>query len=144
MGGGGEVDIYRDTPVRLLGYANEVGEAFRKLVPSAVVKASYGVSFAYVLADTFDKTKKAPEGKKAVYAVDTLIWQTLASIAIPGFTINRICALSYFLLNKSKGMSPSARLWTTTAIGLASIPFIVKPIDHGVDYVMDKTLRKMY
>jgi hypothetical protein len=28
----GEVDIYRDTPVRLLGYANEVGEAFRALV----------------------------------------------------------------------------------------------------------------
>ena len=27
-----EVDIYRDTPVRLLGYANEVGEAFRALV----------------------------------------------------------------------------------------------------------------
>ena len=28
----GEVDIYRDTPVRFLGYANEVGEAFRALV----------------------------------------------------------------------------------------------------------------
>ena len=27
-----EVDIYRDTPLRLLGYANEVGEAFRALV----------------------------------------------------------------------------------------------------------------
>ena len=27
-----EVDIYRDTLVRLLGYANEVGEAFRALV----------------------------------------------------------------------------------------------------------------
>ena len=24
-----EVDIYRDTPVRFLGYANEVGESFR-------------------------------------------------------------------------------------------------------------------
>ena len=29
---GTAVDIYRDTPVRLLGYANEVGEAFRALV----------------------------------------------------------------------------------------------------------------
>ena len=27
-----EVDIYRDTPLRLMGYANEVGEAFRALV----------------------------------------------------------------------------------------------------------------
>ena len=29
---GTAADIYRDTPVRLLGYANEVGEAFRALV----------------------------------------------------------------------------------------------------------------
>ena len=26
-----EVDLYRDTPIRLLGYANEVGEAFRQV-----------------------------------------------------------------------------------------------------------------
>jgi len=53
-----EVDIYRDTPVRLLGYANEVGEAFRALVHVRWVKASYGVASAYVLADTFDKASK--------------------------------------------------------------------------------------
>ena len=29
------LDIWRDTPVRLLGYANEVGEAFRHNVPRA-------------------------------------------------------------------------------------------------------------
>lgn len=58
-----EVDIYRDTPVRLLGYANEVGEAFRALVNVKLVYASYGVASAYVLADTYDKAskvKKAP------------------------------------------------------------------------------------
>ena len=27
--GNAEVDIYRDTPLRFMGYANEVGEAFR-------------------------------------------------------------------------------------------------------------------
>merc|ERR1712018_1024965 len=54
-----EVDIYRDTPVRLLGYANEVGEAFRALVNVKFVYASYGVASAYVLADTYDKATKA-------------------------------------------------------------------------------------
>ncbi len=44
-----EVDIYRDTPVRLLGYANEVGEAFRALVHVNWVRASYGVASLYVL-----------------------------------------------------------------------------------------------
>ena len=53
-----EVDIYRDTPVRLLGYANEVGEAFRALVSVKFVYASYGVASAYVLADTYDKASK--------------------------------------------------------------------------------------
>ena len=66
--------------------------------------------------------------------LDTLIWQGLASVIIPGFTINRICALSRVLL--SRGMSrrllssPALRKWTVTAVGLASIPFIIEPIDR--------------
>ena len=44
-----EVDIYRDTPVRLLGYANEVGEAFRALVHVKWVQLSYGVASCYVV-----------------------------------------------------------------------------------------------
>uniref|UniRef100_A0A8C5VV49 Mitochondrial fission process protein 1 n=1 Tax=Microcebus murinus TaxID=30608 RepID=A0A8C5VV49_MICMU len=60
--GGAERDLYRDTWVRYLGYANEVGEAFRSLVPAAVVWLSYGVASSYVLADAIDKGKKAGEG----------------------------------------------------------------------------------
>lgn len=36
-----------------------MGEAFRSLVPAAVVWLSYGVSSSYVLADAIDKGKKA-------------------------------------------------------------------------------------
>uniref|UniRef100_A0A2I3FUA3 Mitochondrial fission process protein 1 n=1 Tax=Nomascus leucogenys TaxID=61853 RepID=A0A2I3FUA3_NOMLE len=57
---GAERDLYRDTWVRYLGYAN-VGEAFRSLVPAAVVWLSYGVASSYVLADAIDKGKKAGE-----------------------------------------------------------------------------------
>ena len=45
------VDIWRDTPVRLMGYANEVGESFRYVFPRGVIP-SYVVAFGYVLADT--------------------------------------------------------------------------------------------
>lgn len=41
------------------GYANEVGEAFRALVPVSMVWASYAVATAYVSADAVDKGKKA-------------------------------------------------------------------------------------
>ncbi|KAI8441823.1 hypothetical protein MSG28_005509 [Choristoneura fumiferana] len=38
-------DMYRDTWVRYLGYANEVGEAFRPVVPARVVAYSYAIAF---------------------------------------------------------------------------------------------------
>lgn len=69
-----DIDIYRQTPIRFLGkflhvllcgfikflgYANEVGEAFRSIVPLSVVRLSYVISIGYVIADAFDKSKKA-------------------------------------------------------------------------------------
>lgn len=53
--GDNDIDIYRDTPLRLMGYANEVGEAFRALVHVNWVRLSYALSISYVLADTNDK-----------------------------------------------------------------------------------------
>ena len=50
----GRVDIWRDTPVRLLGYANEVGESFRNIFPRMVMP-SYVIAFGYTFADCADK-----------------------------------------------------------------------------------------
>ncbi|XP_053709618.1 mitochondrial fission process protein 1 [Synchiropus splendidus] len=147
------VDIYRDTWVRFLGYANEVGEAFRALVPVSLVWGSYAVATAYVTADAVDKGKKAAvahgdnPGKTtrvAVAVVDTFVWQALASVIIPGFTINRVCAASLYLLGRSTKLPLSVRKWTTTAIGLSTIPFIITPIDRSVDLLLDSSLRKIY
>merc|ERR1712203_594575 len=117
----GEVDIYRDTPVRLLGYANEVGEAFRALVHVRWVRASYGVASAYVLADTVDKaTKMSKEpssdtSKVAIAAFDTLVWQAFASVIFQVFLINRICAFSLIGLARTlPGVAESARKWAVT------------------------------
>ena len=139
-----EVGIYRDTPVRLLGYSNEVGEAFRALVHVNWVRASYGLASAYVLADTYDKAGKAEGGtkEKAVAAFDTVVWQALASVMIPGFMINRVCALSLFAMGRAiPHVALNARKWATTAVGLGVIPFIVHPIDSAVHYGMDNTTR---
>ncbi|XP_025932398.1 mitochondrial fission process protein 1 [Apteryx rowi] len=148
-----EPDLYRDTWVRYLGYANEVGESFRAIVPVSVVWASYGVATVYVTADAIDKGKKAAvahahnPGKTTqvgVAVVDTFVWQSLASVAIPGFTINRICAASLYLLGSLTRWPLPIRKWTTTALGLSAIPFIVKPIDRTVDFLMDSSVRKLY
>ncbi|XP_060926384.1 mitochondrial fission process protein 1 [Limanda limanda] len=148
-----EVDIYRDTWVRFLGYANEVGEAFRALVPVSVVRGTYAVATVYVTADAVDKGKKAAlahgenPGKTtriAAAVVDTFVWQALASVIIPGFTINRVCAGSLYLLGRTTKLPLSVRKWTTTAIGLSTIPFIITPIDRSVDFLLDASLRKVY
>ncbi|XP_044846370.1 mitochondrial fission process protein 1 isoform X1 [Mauremys mutica] len=80
----------------------------------------------------------------AVAVVDTFVWQALASVAIPGFTINRICAASLYFLGTMTHWPLPIRKWMTTAIGLSAIPVIIKPIDRSVDFLMDSSLRKLY
>ncbi|XP_072271371.1 mitochondrial fission process protein 1 [Pyxicephalus adspersus] len=146
-------DLYRDTWVRYLGYANEVGESFRALVPKSLVWATYGVATAYVTADAADKGKKAAELNKdspgktkdvTVAVIDTFVWQAFASVAIPGFTINRICAASLYIMGRVTRWPLPARKWATTAIGLSAIPVIITPIDRSVDFLLDSSIRKLY
>lgn len=51
-------DIYRDSKLRYCGYANEVGESFRPVVPKVFVHSSYAVAVIYVLAECADKSRK--------------------------------------------------------------------------------------
>lgn len=96
---GEDVDIFRDSPLRYAGYLNEVGEAFRPLVPEFVVYLSYVAALSYVFADTASKGKAAAElqtgdfgcGQAAVF--ECLTFQMLASIIFPSFIINRWVAL---------------------------------------------------
>merc|ERR1719506_2497923 len=150
MNEGEEKDLYRDTVVRYAGCANEVGESFKNIVSRTSYKMSYAVAICYVLADAADKGMKADEAiaaeapngqvagtdsaksskvEMAKAAFDTLVWQGLASVIIPGLTINVEVPLG-------------AKKWAPTLIGLSFIPFIVHPIDSGVTTLMDMTLRK--
>jgi len=141
-----EYDVYRDSLFRYLGYTNELGESFRPLIKKSYVHASYGVAIAYVLADTADKSSKSfNKDKSLVNAAkiggDVLCWQLLASVMIPGFTINRICWAVGKGLKVAKFKHPMAK-WIPTITGLLSIPFIIHPIDKAVDVLMDETYRK--
>mmetsp|Transcript_22041 Transcript_22041/g.39083 ORF Transcript_22041/g.39083 Transcript_22041/m.39083 type:complete len:169 (+) Transcript_22041:31-537(+) len=150
----GEVDLYRDTYVRYFGYANELGEAFRPLVPAALVWGSYGVSSIYVLADTYDKVGKTqqkfssypPRRQQAEMfqaGVDTCLWQAFASVIIPGFTIHSIVGWTKKAVTSVKAPK-AAVVAVPTAVGLGAIPLIIHPIDSFVDWAMDNTLRKAF
>ena len=78
-------------------------------------------------------------------AVDTLVWQSFASVIIPGFTINRVCASSLIVLGRTYPNVPiKRRKVIAMAIGLFCIPMIVQPIDELVHKVMDLSIRKCY
>ena len=77
------IDIFKDTPLRYLGYANELGESLGPVYPK-LVAPSYAVAFAYVGGDTIDKAYRSHlQGKPAIescqIATDTFIWQLFAS-----------------------------------------------------------------
>jgi len=135
-----EYDVYRDSLVRYCGYANEVGESFRPLVKPMFVHGTYGISIAYCMADSYDKAMKAEENRRVRCGADALIWQGFASVAVPGFMINRIVAGVKFGFSRMKVPSMVA-MWGPTVIGLSAIPFIIHPIDHLVHLGMDATIR---
>lgn len=138
-----EYDPLRDGPLRFCGYANELGEAFAAWLPFYGVPASYGVAILYVLVDTFDKTiranqqarehaKEAPQGAgvnmpqivsllTSERAVDTLLWQMLASVAIPGFTIHQVVYCVHLLLVSGLHLDDPERIPATAGAAIAAL-----------------------
>ncbi|KAF7379201.1 hypothetical protein HZH68_017046 [Vespula germanica] len=145
------IDLFRDTPIRYLGYANEVGEAFRHRVPRSVVQLTYVISSGYVLGDVIDKGYRVFQNDRTPFRVkhvvlaiaDTLLWQSFASVIIPGFTINRVCVVIQYAQKKTTNLALKNH-WVPTIIGLLSIPLVVRPIDYVVEETMNATYRKWF
>lgn len=143
-------NVFRDSPLRFAGYTNEVGESFRYQFPRFVVP-SYLIAFGYCVADagrsgaeTYRTTQRTDHCVHDTVraTVDTLLWQSLASVMIPGATINLIVKASRYAVVNSKVLLPVlVAQWLPTATGLGAIPLIVKPIDLSVDYVLDNSTR---
>lgn len=181
-------DPLRDGPLRYLGYANELGEAFNAWLPAGSVPLSYAIAITYVLVDTADKgftakresdlqlerkilTIPTSVNKRRLAAIlageralDTVVWQMLASVAIPGFTIHQVVAITHAILHSQMQHLGDFEMQTIaeialsthtatalvleiidkmvpTLVGLFAIPFIVHPIDESVHRLLDRTLR---
>jgi len=158
-------NIFRKVPLRYLGYANEVGESFRYQFPRFVLP-SYALAFGYCSADAFtsgynqycegeNRDNERKEGDKntsffhlsereesaLACTCDTMLWQCLASVMIPGTTINVIVRLSTVIVTKIRVSSKISK-WFPTFCGLGSIPLIIHPIDQAVDFILDNTTRR--
>eukprot|EP01060_Flectonema_neradi_P011808 TRINITY_DN1878_c6_g1_i1.p1 TRINITY_DN1878_c6_g1~~TRINITY_DN1878_c6_g1_i1.p1 ORF type:complete len:172 (+),score=13.46 TRINITY_DN1878_c6_g1_i1:52-516(+) len=136
-----DFDWWRDSTVRYAGYTNELGEAFRPLIPKAAVLSTYAVAVGYSAGDAFDKARSAKSAgatdKKAVSAFGiAALWQLLASVTIPAFFVNKQVALTRALLTSWKP-SP-VKTFAPTASGIMIIPILPflldPPITKFVDY----------
>lgn len=176
-----EYDPLRDGPLRYLGYSNELGEAFSAWLFPGGVPLSYAVAVSYVLFDTWDKyTKTLADAEEKIVStrsidkaklvstiglergVDTLVWQLLASVIIPGYTIHTVVGVSSEILGDVLKKDPDvfhidwiastmslppetvlifAEKSLPTFIGLLTIPFIVHPIDSAVHAILNASLR---
>jgi len=141
--------LARHSHTRYIGYANEVGEAFRPVFPK-YVRTSYLIAFGYVGCDAADKiytaiNNGATKSTTSKIGADVLLWQTFASVIIPGKTIHLLASATNYGVNELKIASklPSrVRKWAPTVIGLIAIPSIIHPIDSVVTICMDQTVRK--
>jgi len=151
-------NVFRDSLLRYLGYANEVGESFRYQFPK-LVRPSYVVAFGYCGMDAlstgyrvWNQQQQSPtttpskpnKQQQAIVAetFDTLVWQSLASVMIPGAIINILVKASRRAVSRSPITLPVIlSKWLPTSVGLGSIPLIIHPIDNAVDYAMDNSIR---
>lgn len=145
------VDPYRETSLRYMGYANELGEAFTSYLPDWGLPASYCVAAAYVMFDTIDKGQKAYDAAEEEdkiqdtlrISAETLTWQMLASVFWPGSIIRVIVNASANVISNNHLDNNHIVHFFPTLVGLSAIPLIVKPIDSTVDALMEASISKV-
>ena len=77
--------------------------------------------------------------------IDTIIWQSLATIIIPSYVIHKIVYFTKDLIKDVEIINKYKILkdYLPSVVGILSIFFIMQPIDDLVDYIMDNTIRKL-
>ncbi len=83
------VDVYSETPIRLLGFTNELGAAISPIIGPVGELISYAPALSYIAMDTSDKYQRGynndEKSKKPCHkrATTQLIFQMMASVIFP-------------------------------------------------------------
>ncbi|KAH9077393.1 mitochondrial 18 KDa protein-domain-containing protein [Lactarius deliciosus] len=135
---------------RYLAYTSDVGEAFRPVVPPALVTAAYGVSWIYLAGDVgyesykahrrgptpFDAAHFTEPTRIGLVAVKRAVFQSVASMALPAFTIHTAVKQAKKAFDKST--NPRLRAWGPTVTGLAIVPALPYIFDRPVEAATDR------
>jgi len=136
---------------RYIAYTSDVGEAFRPVISPRIVTAAYGISWLYLAGDVSYEAYKAhrhgPSPLEAAHfseptrvgmvAVKRAAFQSIASMALPAFTIHTAVAQARKAFASTK--NPRVKTWGPTITGLAIVPVLPYLFDHPVEKVTDAT-----
>jgi len=169
---------------RYVAYTSDIGESFRPVAHRRVVRAAYGVSWAYILGDVSyegyksylqnqrilnPKLELTPHQQKitglpdavpdsipldqlkpgVIPAIDDYrtvmvqraLFQSLASMGLPAFTIHSVVRYSGRAMKNIK--NTRVRTWGPIGLGLSVVPFLPtlfdKPVENAVEWVFHKT-----
>ncbi|KAG9124764.1 hypothetical protein FRC07_010306 [Ceratobasidium sp. 392] len=134
---------------RYVAYTSDIGEAFRPVVPPAIVTAAYGVSWAYLAGDvgyeTYKARRQGPSPIEAanfseptrltILATQRAVFQSIASMALPAFTIHTIVRQATKAFVNVKNIRIKA--WGPTFTGLAVVPLLPYMFDHPVEHATE-------
>jgi fission process protein 1 len=112
------------------------------------VTAAYGVSWAYLIGDVAFTTYKAREfgpspleaanmsepTRLSLVAVKRSVFQGIASMALPAFTIHTAVKQASKALRNSQNVQ--LKRWGPTAVGLGIVPALPFLFDHPVSDVL--------
>ncbi|KAJ6599354.1 mitochondrial 18 KDa protein-domain-containing protein [Mycena vulgaris] len=127
---------------RYIAYTSDVGEAFRPVVSPWIVTACLW----HVSYESYKAKRRGPTPLEAAHfsepvrigmaAVERATFQSIASMALPAFTIHTAVRQAKKAFDKAK--NPRLRAWGPTVTGLAIVPILPYLFDHPVEHVTDK------
>lgn len=144
---------------RYVAYTSEIGESFRPIAHPWLVRGAYGISWAYLGGDVAYEGYKAylsnqrilhpqtdPDAPSSdlhapgnVPAIDhyaarmaeRAVFQSIASMGLPAFTIHSIVKYSGKAMKNVK--NTKIRTWGPIGLGLAAVPALPYLFDHPVE-----------
>lgn len=170
---------------RYVAYTSDIGESFRPVANPTVVRAAYGISWAYILGDvahegykaycsnqrtlhpdlpreasqeryndaktdistlaydagvSLEPGKVAPINDYRTVMAQRAIFQSLASMGLPAFTIHSIVRYSGKALKNTKNVR--IRTYGPIGLGLSAVPALPylfdKPVEEAVEWIFHK------
>lgn len=118
---------------RYVAYTSDVGESFRPVAHPWLVRAAYGISWAYIIGDVTHEGYKAYCQQKSLLESSKVqhippledyrtvmaqraVFQSIASMGLPAFTIHSVVKYSGKALKNAK--NPTIRTWGPIGVRL--------------------------